>query len=155
MSTTKTWPSGTTNSTPAPYSIPEIQDLNWANLSSFLGALADGAQATTFQRWSFQVVTTSSYTVGDSDCVIITDPLAITLVTVNLPPVTYKRIIIVTDGKGDAPTAPIEIVPDGTDTINNGSPFTTPLILNISYQSIVLIGDSDNNTWRTCLWASP
>ena len=71
MSTSKTWPSGTTNSIPASYSIPEIQDLNWASLSTFLEAIADGAQATTFQRWSFQVVATSPYTVVDSDCLVI------------------------------------------------------------------------------------
>lgn len=151
MSDPKIWPSGTENSIPTVYNIPEIQDLNWAGaVTDLLVAFASGAQSTTFQRWSFQVVTGTTYTMTESDCVVISAPSPVATVAVTLPAVTYKRVLIFADGIGQAggsSTTTMTCQPG--ETINGGG---STIALNSNWETFVLIGDSDNNTWRTLFW---
>lgn len=150
MSTSKTWPNGITNTTPTSYSIPALGDLNWSSLSNFLIALADNAQSTTDQRMAFQIVLTSPYTVTDQDCIIITDLTVAGAVAISLPAVTYKKILFIKDGKGDAAANNITITPNGADTIDGGA----SLVLNANNQYVMLLGDSDNTNWRTVIKGS-
>lgn len=150
MSTSKTWPSGITNTTPTSYSIPAIGDLNWASLSNFLISLADNAQSTTDQRMAFQIVLTSPYIVTDQDCIIITDLTVAGTVSISLPSITYKKILFIKDGKGDAGVNNITINPDGSDTIDGAS----SLVLNANNQYVMLLGDSNNTNWRTVIKGS-
>lgn len=150
MSTTKTWPNGIPNAVTANYSIPAVGDLNWANLSDFLIALADNAQSTTSQRMAFQIITSSPYTVADSDCIMISDLTVAGPVSIDLPAVTYKKILFVKDGKGDANTNNITITPNGSDTIDGSA----SLVLSTNNNYVMLIGDSDNSNWRTVIKGS-
>lgn len=152
MSTNKTWPSGTGNASPTAYSIPSVGDLNWASLSDFLIALADNAQSTTGQRMAFQIMLTSPYTASDSDCIIISDLTVAGAVAISLPAVTYKQIIFIKDGKGDAgtPGNEVTITPDGAETIDGQA----NLVLSDNNNYVMLIGDSDNSNWRTVIKGS-
>ena len=147
MSTGKTWPSGQVNAVPVNYDIPAIGDLNWGSLSNFLLALADGAQSTTFQRFSLNVVTSTPYTTVEADCVIIVQLDAPAAVAVNLEALSAKKVLFIKDGTGDAATNNITITPDGAQTID-GNP---NVVLSDDNAYIMLIADVDNDQWRTVI----
>jgi hypothetical protein len=145
MGTSKTWPGGSTGATPSSYTIPAAGELNWAALSDFLAALADGAQATTFQKFAVRKATTSPVTVSaTTDCVVLTDLGTPGAVTVNLPAGASKQVFIVSDGKGDAGTNNITINRAGSDTIGG----STSLVLNQNREGVILIYNSSDTDWK-------
>lgn len=145
MSTSKTWPGGGTGASPATYSIPAAGELNWASLSDFLNALGDGAQATTFQKFSVRKATTSPVTVSaTTDCVVSTDLSVAGAVTVNLPAGAAKQVFFISDGKGDAASNNITINPNGVETIAGSS----SLVLNHARQGVMLVYNSSDGDWK-------
>lgn len=94
------------------YSIPQAGEINWAALTNFLADLADNAQTTIFQKMAVRVATTSPVTVSAAtDCIVISNLGVAGPVTVNLPAGVTKQIFTIVDGKGDAATNNITIVP--------------------------------------------
>jgi hypothetical protein len=145
MPTSKTWPGGATGATPSSYSIPLAGDLNWAALSDFLVALADGAQSTTFQKFAVRKALTTPITVSSSsDCVIVSDLTSAGAVAVNLPAGANKQVFFVLDGKGDAGTNNITITPNGAETIGGAA----TLVLNHNSQSVMLVYNSSDTDWK-------
>lgn len=143
MSTTKTWPGGGTTVSPTSYTIPAAGELNWAALSNFLNALGDGAQSTTFQKYALRKATTTPVTVSSStDCIVVTDLAIAGAVTANLPAGANKLVMYIVDGKRDASSNNITIVPNGSETIGGAA----SLVLDHDGQSVCLAflaGDSD------------
>jgi energy-coupling factor transporter ATP-binding protein EcfA2 len=145
MSTNKTWPGGTVDATPTSYSIPDAADLNWQNLSSFLQALGDSAQGTTFQKWAVRKATSSPITVSaTTDCVVVSDLTVAGAVTVNLPAGATKQVFVIVDGKGDAATNNITINRNGTDTIKGA----TSLVLSHNRDAVVLVYNGTDTDWK-------
>lgn len=145
MPTSKTWPGGATAPAAASYNIPSAGELNWATLSSFLIALADGAQATSFQKFAVRKATASPVTVAaTTDCVVVSDLTVAGAVTVNLPAGANKQVFIIVDGKGDAGTNNVTINRNGSDTIAGGTTF----VLSQNRQSVVLIYNSSDTDWK-------
>jgi hypothetical protein len=145
MSTNKTWPGGTVDATPTSYPIPDAADLNWQQLSAFLQALGDSAQATTFQKWAVRKATSSPVTVSaTTDCVVVTDLTVAGAVTVNLPAGASKQLFIIIDGKGDAATNNITINRNGTDTIKGA----TSLVLSHNRDAVVLVYNGTDTDWK-------
>lgn len=145
MPVTKTWPDGNTNVTPTSYSIPLAGEINWPDLTNFLTALGNGAQSTTFQKYALRKATTSPVTVSaSSDCILVTDLAAAGAVTVNLPAGANKLVMYVVDGKGDALTNNITIVPNGSETIAGAA----NLVLNHDRQSVCLAYLAADTDWK-------
>lgn len=145
MSTSKTWPGGATGASPTSYSIPAAGELNWAALSDFLIALADGAQSTTFQKFAVRKATTSPVTVSaTTDCVVVSDLSVAGAVAVNLPAGQNKQVFMIVDGKGDAATNNITITPNGAETIAGSA----NLVLNGSREGVILIYNSGDTDWK-------
>lgn len=145
MPVSKTWPDGNTNVTPTSYSIPLAGEINWPDLTNFLTALGNGAQSTTFQKYALRKATTSPVTVSaSSDCIVVTDLAAAGAVTVNLPAGANKLVMYVVDGKGDALTNNITIVPNGSETIAGAA----NLVLNHDRQSVCLAYLSADSDWK-------
>jgi len=144
MATSKTWPGGATNVTAASYSIPDSGEVNWAALNTFLQALADGAQCTTFQKFAIRQATTTPVTVATTDCVVTTKLAVAGAVAVNLPAGANKQVFIIYDETGDAATNTVTITPDGTETIE-GAANTT---LTTNKESVILIYDSSATDWK-------
>jgi hypothetical protein len=145
MSTNKTWPGGTVDATPTSYSIPDAADLNWQALSSFLQALGDSAQGTTFQKWAVRKATSSPVTVSaTTDCVVVSDLTVAGAVTVNLPAGSNKQLFLVIDGKGDAATNNITINRNGTDTIKGA----TSLVLSHNRDAVLLVYNAADTDWK-------
>lgn len=144
MSTTKTWPGGGTGATATSYNIPASGEFNWAALSSFLIALADGAQATTFQKFAVRKATSSPVTVATTDCVVVTDLSVAGAVTVNLPAGANKQVFFIVDGKGDASTNNVTINRAGSDTIAG----STSLVLSGAREGVCLIYNSSDTDWK-------
>jgi hypothetical protein len=145
MSTSKTWPStGSTNVTPTAYSIPQAGDVNWASLTDFLVALANGAQATTFQRFALRVATTTPVTVSTNDCAVQIKLAVPGAVAVTLPAGVNKQYFIISDGTGDASTNNITITPNAGETING----QTTLVLSLNGSSVLLAFQSSDNDWK-------
>ena len=117
MTTSKTWPGGATGATPTAYPIPTAGEFNWPALTNFLTALADGAQCTTFQKYSIRVATSTPVTIATTDCIVVCDLTVPGAVTVNLPAGANKQVFYIIDGKGDANTNNITINPNGAETI--------------------------------------
>lgn len=135
--TSKTWPGGATNQTPATYSIPAAGELNWSSLSSFLNALGDSAQSTTFQKHAVRRATTSPVTVSaTTDCVIVTALTVPAAVAVTLPAAATKQVFTVVDGTGDAATNNITITP-ASGLINGASTY----VIDKNYAGAVFIYD--------------
>lgn len=145
MSHSKTWPGGATNTSPASFSIPDSGDLNWANLTAFLDALGDSAQATTFQKYAVRKALTTPVTVSAStDCVVVTQLTSPGAVVVNLPAGANKQVYFIADGTGDAGTNNITINPNGADTIAGSA----SLVLNINRESTMLCYNSSDTDWK-------
>lgn len=145
MASSKTWPGGGTNTTPAAFSIPAAGELNWASLSDFLNALGDSAQSTTLQKWAVRKALTSPVTVSaTTDCVVVTDLTVAGAVTVNLPAGATKQVFVVVDGKGDAGTNNITINRSGGDTIAG----STSLVLNTNREGVVLVYNATDTDWK-------
>jgi hypothetical protein len=144
MPTSKTWPGGGTDTTPASFSIPASGELNWASLSDFLNALGDSAQATTLQKFAVRKAVASPVTVATTDCAIVSDLTVAGAVTVNLPAGANKQVFFIVDGKGDAGTNNITINRNGSDTIAG----STSVVLNENRQGIILIFNSSDTDWK-------
>lgn len=144
MSTSKTWPGGATGAVATSYSIPAAGEFNWANLSDFLIALADGAQATTFQKVAVRKATSSPVTVATTDCAVVTDLSVAGAVTVDLPAGANKQLFYIADGKGDAATNNITINRNGSDTIRGA----TSLTISTNYGGVILVFNSGDTDWK-------
>lgn len=145
MPTSKTWPGGASTPAAAAYSIPATGELNWQALSSFLIALADGAQATSFQKFAVRKAIASPVTVSSTtDCIIVTDLTVAGAVTVNLPAGANKQVFIVVDGKGDATSNNITINRNGADTIAGGTSF----VIDQNRESVILVYNSGDTDWK-------
>ena len=133
MPITKQWPSGATNATPTSYSLPLNNELNWLQLTSFLQALADSAQGTTFAKFKVRVITASPDTVSaTADCILAVNVSG--AATINLPAGAEKQIFFITDASGAAATNNITITPNGSETVRGSA----SLVLNKNYQGVVL-----------------
>lgn len=142
MSTSKTWPSGGTNVTASTYSIPEAGELNWANLRDFLIALADGAQATTFQKFAVRQATGATVTVAGTDCILSCKYSGTQ--AINLPAGAAKQIFLIYDEQGDAATNTKTITPNGSDTIEGGANTT----LTTNNEAVLVSFDSTATDWK-------
>ncbi len=147
MSTSKTWPGGSTNVTPATYSIPAAGEVNWANLSNFLNALGDGAQSTTFQKFAVRVATTTPVTFSTNDCIVASNLTVPGAVAIALPAGSNKQIAFIVDRKGDAKTNNITITPNGAETINGSA----TLVLDGNNQGVMLAYNSGTTDWEIVL----
>lgn len=146
MSTTKSWPSqGVVNVTPTPYSIPQAGDLNWASLTDFLVALAQGAQSTTFQRFANRTATSSPVNVTQlNDCIVCTDLAVPGPVSVILPSGVDKQVFIISDNKGDAVTNNITITPDGIETIGGAATY----VMATNFEAVMLVFQASTGNWN-------
>lgn len=144
MSTSKTWPGGSTGATPTTYSLPAAGERNWAALSNFLNALADGAQSTTFQKFAIRKPTTTPVTVSSTDCVIVTDMATPSAVTVNLPTGANKQVYFLVDGNFDAQTYNVTINAAVGNTIGGAASY----VLSGNGESVAIIFDSSDNDWK-------
>lgn len=116
MATSKTWNGSS-------YSIPASGERNWPSLSSFLIALADGAQTTGLQKVGMRVATSSPVTVSaSSDCIVVVALSSPGPVTVNLPAGTTGQWFAIIDGTGDAATNNITVTP-ASGLINGASTY--------------------------------
>jgi len=128
VGTSKTWPGGEVNVTPATHTIPAGGELNWASLSDLLIALADGAQSTTFQKVAIRQATGTPVNVENTDCVVSIKLSVAGAVAVVLPAGANKQMFYIYDETGDAATNTVTITPDGSETI--GGAGTTTLVTN-------------------------
>lgn len=145
MATTKSWPGGSANVTTSTYSIPATGNVNWGALSNFLIALADGAQSTTFQKYAIRKATTTPVTVvASTDCVVVVDLAVAGPSTVNLPAGVAKQVLYIVDGKGDAGTNNITVVPNGVQTIAGSANY----VLSTARQTIMLAFDTSDSDWK-------
>lgn len=145
MATSKVWPStGVVNVTPTTYSIPQAGNVNWASLTDFLVALANGSQATTFQRYATRSAVTSPITVSTNDCVVSAELTVPAAVAVTLPAGVDKQIFYISDGTGDANTHNITITPSVGETIGGGA----TLVLNSDAEAVMLAFQSSDTDWK-------
>jgi len=126
------------------YSIPEAGELNWAALRNFLIALADGAQATTFQKYAIRKAISSPVTVAATDCIVVCDLTVAGAVTVNLPAGADKQVFYIIDGKGDASSNNITINRAGADTIAG----STSLVLSGAREGVGLGYNSSDTDFK-------
>ena len=141
MPISKQWPSGGTNPVVTSYNIPLNNELNWTQLSSFLQALADSAQGTSFQKFAARVGVTSPIAVSaTTDCVVVSNLTVAGPVAVTLPAGAAKQVFIIVDGKGDAGTNNITITPNGAETIKGAA----TLVLSSNYTGVVLVFTGTN-----------
>lgn len=144
MSTTVTWPLGTTGATATAYTIPAAEELNWSALSAFLIALANGAQATTFQKFAVRKATTTPITAAVTDCIIASKLTVPGAVAVTLPAGVNKQIFMIFDDTKDANTNNITITPDGAETIGGSA----TLVLSFSGQGVGLAYNAADTDWK-------
>jgi hypothetical protein len=136
MPISKQWPSGGTNPVVTSYNIPLNNELNWTQLSSFLQALADSAQGTSFQKFAARVAVTTPIAVSaTTDCVVVSNLTVAGPVAVTLPAGAAKQVFIIVDGKGDAATNNITITPNGAETIRGAA----TLVLANNYTGVILV----------------
>lgn len=141
-----TWPGGVETVSPSPYVLPEIGDLNWfTTISGFLESLGNGAQCTTFQRYSVEVVDATPYTIGDASCVVAN---SVTARTVNLPAGSEKRVIHITNNTNSAITTTIH--PFDAETIGG---VAGDISITGAYESIGLIFTGTD--WVIFQWSKP
>lgn len=145
MTTTKIWPSqGNVNVTPTSFQIPQAGNVNWASLTDFLVALANGSQSTTFQRFANRTAVVSPVTVTSNDCIVCTNLTIPGAVAVDLPAGVDKQIIIISDNKGDGQTNAITITPNGAETIGGAA----NLVLNTNNEAVILGFQSSSGNWN-------
>ena len=153
MSITKTWPSGTTTPAPLTYEIPQTGDLNWGSLTTFLAALADSAQGTGGQRFSFLVDTNAAIAPASGlDCIIIATFAGAK--TLSLPVATDKEILFISNQAGPAGIpGDITLVLSGADTMLGpmAAALDNLIVRNTgtlgSFNGALLVGDGANNQW--------
>jgi hypothetical protein len=113
-----TWPGGVENVPASPYVMPALDDLNWfTQVNGFLEALGTGAQGTTFQRFSVELVAASPYTVSDTSCVVAN---SVDARTINLPAGSAKRVLFISNNSAVPITT--TITPFAGQTIGGGAP---------------------------------
>lgn len=152
MSVTKQWPSqGIVNVTPTSYPIPQAGDVNWANLTDFLVALANGAQATTFQRYANRTALSTPVTLTVNDCIVVTNLTVPGPVAVTLPAGVDKQVYYIADNKFDAATNPITITPNGIETIGGAATYT----LNSNGESVIIAFQANTLNWNIVANAKP
>ncbi len=144
MSTTVSWPGGSTNATPTNFSIPAAGEVNWASLSDFLISLGSSAQGTTFQKFADRVATTSPVTVSVNDCIVITKLAVPASVAVSFPAGVDKAIIWVADGTGDAQTNNVTITPHGADTIEGAATY----VIAANGQAVGFVFNAGTTNWK-------
>jgi hypothetical protein len=145
MPISKTWPSGGTNPTPTTYQIPLNTELNWTTLTTFLQALADSAQGTSFQKFALRrAVASPVAVVATTDCLVVTDLTVAGAVTVNLPAGADKQLYFIVDGKGDAGTNNITINRAGADTIRGA----TSIVIDRNYGGVILAYNAASTDWK-------
>lgn len=152
MATSKVWPStGATNVTSTSYSIPQAGNVNWASLTDFLVALANGAQATTFQRFALRVAQSTPVTVSINDCIVQTNLTVPGAVAVTLPAGVQKYVYFISDGLGDAGTNNITITPNAGETIGGASTY----VIDSDYGGVMLSFQSSDNDWKVVYRVTP
>lgn len=151
MGTSKTWPGGSANVTPANHTIPAAGELNWAALSNFLIDLADGAQCTTFQKMAVRQATSTPVTVTTSDCIVTVKLAAPAPVTVNLPAGANKQFFVVYDETGDASTNNITINANGSETIDGSASY----IMDTDKQALGFIYLAADTDWKVIYNVKP
>lgn len=152
MSVNKQWPSqGIVNVTPTTYPIPQAGDVNWASLTDFLVALANGAQSTTFQRFANRTAISTPVTVTANDCVINTNLTVPGPVAVNLPAGIDKQVYIIADNKFDAATNPVTITPNGVETIGGAANF----VMSSNGEGVMLVFQSSTLNWNIAANSKP
>jgi len=144
VGTSKTWPGGSANVTPASHTIPAGGELNWASLSNLLIDLADGAQSTTFQKVAIRQATTTPVTVATTDCVVSIKLGSAGAVAVNLPAGANKQYFYIYDETGDAATNTVTITRNGSDTIEGAT--TTTLVTN--NECVILAYVAASTDWK-------
>lgn len=145
MPISKTWPSGGTNPTPTTYQIPLNTELNWTTLTTFLQALADSAQGTSFQKFAMRrAIASPVAVVATTDCMVVTDLTVAGAVTVNLPAGADKQLYFIFDGKGDAATNNITINRAGADTIRGA----TSIVIDRNYGGVILSYNAASTDWK-------
>ncbi len=151
MSTTISWPGGTTGATATAYAIPAAGELNWSALSAFLIALAQGAQATTFQLCAVRKATTTPVTVAGTDYAVGVKLAAPAAVAVTLPAGVNKQVFWIFDDTGDAATNNITITPNGAETIRGAA----TLVLKKNNESCCLVYNSGDTDWKVLANVQP
>lgn len=137
MSITKTWPSGVTTAAPTSYDIPQVGDLNWGSLTTFLTVLADSAQSTGGQRFAVRVDAGAAVAaIPGQDCIIVTTNAGAK--TVTLGAVTDKEVIFLCNPAGGALT----IATTGGETI-----LPAPGGALVAGTPCMLVGDPTNARW--------
>jgi len=145
MPISKTWPSGGTNPTPTTYQIPLNTELNWTTLTTFLQALADSAQGTSFQKFAMRrAIASPVAVVATTDCMVVTDLTVAGAVVVNLPAGADKQLYFIFDGKGDAATNNITINRAGADTIRGA----TSIVIDRNYGGVILSYNAASTDWK-------
>jgi hypothetical protein len=123
------------------YSVPASGEVGWANLSNFLIALGNSAQATTFQKVGTRIATTTPVTVvAATDCTVIINLAVAGPVAVNLPAGVDGQFFAIVDGKGDAATNNITITPFGAETINGAA----TLVINSARGAAIFVFKTGN-----------
>lgn len=151
MSTSVTWPGGSTGATATSYNVPAAGELNWSALSNFLVALGQGAQSTVFQLFANRKATSSPVTVAVTDCVVGSKLSVAGAVMMNLPAGANKQIFFLFDDTGDAATNNITISPNGGDTIAGGA----SLVLNHNREACALCYNSGDTDWKIVYRCAP
>jgi hypothetical protein len=127
------------------YSVPTAAgESGWATtLSTYLQALASGAAVNSYVKQANRVATASPVTVSASlDFMVVTNLSVAGPVTVNLPVGVAGQLFAILDGKADANTNNITIVPNGSETINGAASYVIA-----SNRGGVII-EYDGTTWR-------
>lgn len=132
MSIARTW--NNTN-----YSIPESGETGWMSLTDFLVDLASNAQTTNKQFLATRVSTLATTVVSAAtDCVVGINYAG--AATVNLPAGVANQIFFIGDESNNAATNNIELIPNGTNTIDGGSSF---VIANNKQKVIIVFYQGD------------
>jgi len=132
------------------YSIPEVGQLNWANLSNFLVDLGNNAAVAQEAEQAIRVATSTPVTVAAAtDYAVITDLTVPAAVAVNLPVGVNGQIFVIVDGEGDAATNNITITPNGAETIRGAA----TLVLSNNRAGVALQYHASTTDWKI-LWLS-
>lgn len=126
------------------YSIPEAREVGWSSLTNFLVAVGTYAQTNINQISSLRVATASPVTVASTDYAIITNLGVAGAVTVNLPVGVAGMLVAIADGKGDAATNNVTVLPNGSDTINGSASF----VMASNKESLILQYNLTNLRWN-------
>lgn len=128
----------------ASYSVPQTGETNWGALTNYLVALSS-AQGTTAQKVASRLATSTPVIVTSAtDCAIIVRLTVPGPSTVQLPAGVNGQFFNISDGRGDAGTNNITVLPFGTDTINGVASF----VINSNNDAISLIYNTSSGNWK-------